>query len=332
MLGGKQRPEFTSGSFDTKFEHDGVEIRYILEYQDGKVLNEEVTVDSKKLLERGKDGIGEIYFVSLEKMIAFQTPVTEIAAVARRDSIQHPFLEQFAEWGKGVRFYSFGSDLGRATVGIIVSNSPEADPSDGNAAISLFRRGEKEYPTVFENAVLSDMCTLGYPIEKIGTCAPTAIKFEGWFNGTPVHLFVKEKELSCNTEQIEMSQGMFRALALVVHLNYAALSTTPSCIVVDDIGEGLDFERSCLLIDLVRQKVQKSSSQLIMSTNDRFVMNKVPLDEWVVLQRKGGNLLARNSTNSKREFDDFKFTGLSNFDFFASEFLLQEENGASINE
>jgi len=56
------------------------------------------------------------------------------------------------------------------------------------------------------------------------------------------------------------------------------------------------------------------------------------LDEWVVLQRKGGNLLARNSTNSKREFDDFKFTGLSNFDFFASEFLLQEENGASINE
>lgn len=57
------------------------------------------------------------------------------------------------------------------------------------------------------------------------------------------------------------------------------------CIVIDDIGERLDYERSCALIELLMSKATTQQVQLIMTTNDRFVMNKVPLEAWTVLHR-----------------------------------------------
>jgi hypothetical protein len=125
---------------------------------------------------------------------------------------------------------------------------------------------------------------------------------------------------------------MFRALAIIIHLNYAILASKPSCIVIDDIGEGLDFDHSCKLIDLVRRKALESTAQLIMSTNDRFVMNKVPLREWSVLRRAGGRVAVHNYKNSPRHFEEFEFTGLSNFDFFATDFLDEEPQEAAARE
>jgi hypothetical protein len=49
-------------------------------------------------------------------------------------------------------------------------------------------------------------------------------------------------------------------------------------------------------------------------------MNRVPLEEWVVLQRKGTHIYSKNNDNSKKLFEDFKFTGLSNFSFFEMDF------------
>jgi hypothetical protein len=110
---------------------------------------------------------------------------------------------------------------------------------------------------------------------------------------------------------------MFRALSMLIHVNYGVMVSKPNCVLIDDIGEGLDFDRSCKLIHLLREKAHDSSLQLIMSTNDRFVMNNVPLEEWTLLQRRGSNLTVRNYENSKDAFDRFTFMGLSNFDLFA---------------
>ena len=90
---------------------------------------------------------------------------------------------------------------------------------------------------------------------------------------------------------------------------------------IDDIGEGLDFERSWRLIDLLRRKAEDTSIQLVLLTNDRFVMNHVPLDEWSVLQRQGGHVRVRNCENSRDVFEEFKFTGLSNFSFLEMDFV-----------
>ena len=67
-----------------------------------------------------------------------------------------------------------------------------------------------------------------------------------------------------------------------------------------------------------------------MSTNDKFVMNHVPLDEWTVLHRSGSVVHVRNHENSQAAFDDFKFTGLSNFSFF--EMNASEMNFEGVSE
>ena len=95
---------------------------------------------------------------------------------------------------------------------------------------------------------------------------------------------------------------------------------------IDDIGEGLDFERSCCLINVLREKAIKSAMQLILSTNDRFVMNQVPLEEWSVLQRDGSHVKVRNFENSRDIFEEFKFTGLSNFSFLEMDFINEATN------
>ena len=106
------------------------------------------------------------------------------------------------------------------------------------------------------------------------------------------------------------------------------MTSRPSCILIDDIGEGIDFDRSCALLELLIRKVKGSSVQLIMSTNDRFIMNKAPLETWAVIRRKGGTVEVFNYANSRKLFDEFKDTGLNNFDFFATDFLNQAKMNA----
>ena len=53
----------------------------------------------------------------------------------------------------------------------------------------------------------------------------------------------------------------------------------------------------------------------------RFIMNAVPLESWSLLRREGGDCRVYNYRNSKKIFDDFKFTGLNNFDFLAVDFV-----------
>src|SRR5262249_44511398 len=137
-------------------------------------------------------------------------------------------------------------------------------------------------------------------------------------------LSVKEKSLKAKTDQNVMSQGMFRVLALLIFTNYLTMAKKAGCIIIDDIGEGLDFERSCQLIDVLREKAKASGVQFIAATNDRFVMNKVPLEEWSVLQRKGSHLSAKNYQNSRKLFDTFKMMGLNNFDFLQYDFANED--------
>ena len=122
-------------------------------------------------------------------------------------------------------------------------------------------------------------------------------------------------------DQGEMSQGMFRALSILIQINYSQLARRAHCILIDDIGEGLDFDRSALLIQLLRRKAKDAAFQLVMSTNDQFVMNHVPLEEWSILQREGSHIHVRNHDNSKEAFKHFRFVGLSNFSFFEMDFV-----------
>ena len=135
---------------------------------------------------------------------------------------------------------------------------------------------------------------------------------------------IVEKDLDFKNPQTQLSQGMWRALALVTHLNSCTFSKNKKLILIDDIGEGLDYERSVAIIDLLISKAKTNDIQLMMTSNDRFVMNEVPLEYWSVLKRKKGIVKMFNLRNSQKQFDEFKYIGLSNFDFFASDFFESE--------
>lgn len=331
LVSGRQMPsELSSGSYRTTFEHEDRVLSYSIEIHENKVISEEFRDDNIPLLSRGAGGVGRIFQVKENTEIDFQTPETQAAVVARMDKIQHDFLSPLNSWGDGVRHYAFGDTMGRTTIALLVPNGPAPDPNNVNAVIGLFRKGEKDFPTRFANSIVSDMNEIGYNIENIGVMPPTDIAIQSpSVTVNPSVLFVKEMDLPGVTQQTDMSQGMFRALSVIIHLNYAVVEARPSCIIVDDIGEGLDFDRSCRLIGLVRRKSAESSGQLIMATNDRFVMNNVPLEEWSVLQRESGSVKVRNYENSKETFDRFKFTGLNNFDFLSTDFLGEDAKGLS---
>jgi energy-coupling factor transporter ATP-binding protein EcfA2 len=324
LVSGRQKPaELATGNYTAVFDHEGRTLRYHLAVADHKVTSEEFSVDGSFLLQRGTGGTGVIYHEKQDTNQEFQTPEGDAAVVARRDSVQHKFLEPLSAWGDGVRYYAFGDKMGHASLTFIVPDAPAPDPNDVNAVTALFRKGKRDFPDRFATAVRDDMNAIGYDVEKVDVMPPTDVSVMVPF-GTkiePLILFAQERDLPCVTQQNEMSQGMFRALSVLILLNYAAIASRPSCIIIDDIGEGLDFERSCKLIDVIRKKAAASDVQLVVSTNDKFVMNEVPLEEWSVLRRQGNHVSVLNHDNSRAIFEEFRFTGLSNFSFFEMDFV-----------
>lgn len=305
---------------------------YILKIEKGLVIQEKLCIGHKELLKRDELGTADIFTQEIKRSIQFKIPKAELAVVKHRDEIQHPFLEDLYQWSNSLRFYEFGSQLGKDKIaGISRSESigTNINFKDYNYVVGIFVLGKEEMNKRFTQAIISDMKRIGYNISEIGTKVPSFLKENIIFPDHPgkvvEFLYVQEEDLKSFTEQSEMSQGMFRALSLFIQINYSLLSSKPSCIVIDDIGEGLDYERSAAIIKILIEKAATGLVQLIMTTNDEFIMNGVPLEYWSVIERKSGSAKLHNIFNSKDKIEQFKFIGLNNFDFFTSEFVVQEK-------
>ncbi len=330
------QPKYRPGNadYDLLFEKNGEKLRYILVMENGKVKQEEFHIGNNRLLYRGPGGEGEIFAEEENKTIRFKPPEDELAAVIRRDSLQHPFLEQLHDWALAVRHYTFGTSLGKDHLAVFLKDAPDADERDANQVIGIFRKAERDFGPIFIDAVKQDMTKMGYNIEEVLLSSMHSVKFvRGGITEELQGICVKEKNIEGIIDQNEISQGMFRALSIIIQVNYSQLAHSANCILIDDIGEGLDFDRSTRLIDLLREKANKSLFQLIMTTNDRFVMNSIPLEEWSVLQRQGCHVQVRNYENSRELFEEFKFTGLGNFSFLELDFVKDySSKETSINE
>jgi AAA15 family ATPase/GTPase len=288
---------------------------------DGKIIiKEDFTIGSKVFLERKLSGKGKIWAEKLNEHIDFQIPNDELAVLKKKDTIQHPFFETIHDWAKSCLYYQFGTELGKTSLFNNQFNisdiRDDVDFNDPDQIVPIFKLGEIEFKNNFIDTIKADMSRIRYPLANVGTETDT-------FQKSVERLFVQEIDLSKKTSQLSMSQGMFRALSLIIHINYSLMANKPSCILIDDIGEGLDFERSSAMIKLLIDKVKNSTVQLIMTTNDRFIMNGVPLEYWSVIERKSGLAKLHNIHNSQQIFEDFKFTGLNNFNFFSTEFYLE---------
>lgn len=325
LVCGEQKP-FVSGHFRFVFSKDNSPMEYKVNCENNKVIEETLVINSNSFLRRGAGGKGTIWAEQLGRDIEFQTPENEVACVARRDSVQHPFFEDLYQWGKSLRHYLFGTQLGKEHLAVFIKETKDEEENlkQTEKVVSFLKKGIEKYGERLKRIIIEEMKLIGYSIEDIDVSPLPYIIIQG----SPVNaIYVKEKDLEDRTYQHEISQGMFRALSLLIQINYSQLERLPSCILIDDIGEGLDFERSTSLIKLLIEKIKQAPIQLIMSTNDRFVMNNVPLEYWGVIQRKGPICKIYNYENSQELFEEFQFTGLSNFDFLATEYYLKKDNG-----
>jgi hypothetical protein len=202
-------------------------------------------------------------------------------------------------------------------------NNINVNPRDMNSVTGLYVKGEREFVQDFKKRIIDSMNEIGYELIDVGTISNLGSPVP-FIMGTNLTLYVREKDSKTAILQYQMSQGMFRALSLIIQITYNTLKNLPTTILIDDIGEGLDFARSTSVVQLISRVADEGKCQLIMSTNDRFVMNNVSLKYWQIIQRNGGQCKIFNYHNKKEEFDKFKYTGLNNFDFLATDFINSE--------
>jgi predicted ATPase len=325
MLVGRQPQLLISGEYDVKFTCGDDIYQYKLNLSLHNVEYEELIVNGEQNFERGKDGKGQIFTNQIQRKMDFQLSPNQLVVTSKRDAIQHPFLVELVKWAEGQKLYTFGSNMGKDTfcfANDIVNIN--VDPRDMNSVVGLYIKGEREFHQTFPKRIIDSMKSIGYELTTIGASfAPNIlllVPHVGNTNG--LALYVCEKNSNATIFQPSMSQGMFRALSLIIQITFNTLKRLPTTIMIDDIGEGLDFERSTKLINMLIELAEKDNNiQLIMSTNDRFVMNNVPLKYWQIIQRDGGQCKVFNYNNSKEKFDEFQYTGLNNFDFLATDFI-----------
>lgn len=313
----KQLNEIGLGTADyyLNFSDGEIKIEYILEYKNGLIKEEKLLVEGKEKLNRG---LGKLWYEELNDYLDFQTD-ENVLAITKRDKKQHSFFENIYLWGKTLNHFKFGTQLGKDYLLRDINSlndSDELDFKDNRKVAEVFIKGKEKFPD-FVNTLVADMKKLSYELKDIDA------KPLNNFPISAVGISVKENDIEEITDQRSMSQGMFRALSLLIQLNYSLLNKLSSCILIDDIGEGLDYDRSKKLIDLIIEKVKISKVQVLMTTNDRFVMNKIPIEYWSVIQRVPKKAVFYNYKNSKLTFDDFKYTGLNNFDFLSTEFYVK---------
>lgn len=293
-----------NGCWVLEFKKEKLIYNYELNIVNTKIINETLYGNKKLLLQREKDN-GTIFSDLKKKMITFSPPPDELTLNVRRDIKEYPFLEDIYSWGNNLLNYNFSGVMPN---NVCIPGSQELLLDNLNTTPYLLQ-GMVEDKRILDR-IINDFSEIGYPVEHLNvrTEKPVGVN-------ELVLTIIKEKDLSCETLQTQMSQGMFRALSLLVIIEHILNLHKECTVVIDDIGEGLDYERASKLTGLLVNKIKGSKIQLIITSNDRFLINSVDIKNINFLERQGHIVKAFNYFNSKDKYEEFIFTGLNNFDF-----------------
>jgi hypothetical protein len=322
MIRGKGTSATGPVHYEIHFGNGEEVMKYQLEYDLTTIHKERLLVGEELLLDRRGEGRGSIKYEATPGSIflEFEIPHDQLACYAKRDKLQHPFIERIHEWAVTLRRFDFSSDLGKSRYALKSTfHAKDLDLSlTGASLVPVLSIAADEFPE-FKDQVLKDMSEIGYELTDFGI-----VRFSEPYSQSDQDryaVYTTEKGLEKQVTQRDMSQGMYRAFSVISQLNYYISKGNKGFIIIDDIGEGLDFSRAKQLVQLIIAKAKKAGLQLIMSTNDSFIMNAVDIKHWAVIVREGNKISLFNYENSKEIFEEFKFTGLNNFDFYASEFF-----------
>lgn len=289
------------------FEDDSKTITYCFFCSKGEITQEILSVDNEEYIQRDKE-------TATLHQEAINPPANKLILHVRRDTVQYPYIEKIMLWAEQACGLSFN----------------EMDVAGDNSTASYILGLQQELYTLVKSLpqdalkhIIAEAQSLGYPITKIRDLAIGTTFKKVIFNEEGVKSSLIDKSLS---------KGMFRTLYLLIYIEYLSHQASPSLLLIDDLCEGLDYERSTKLGKLLFDFCLDHNIQLIASSNDTFLMDVIDLKYWNILQREGSRISSINIQDNPELFEDFRFTGLSNFDFISSDYIQRHSSKAEKNE
>lgn len=262
------------------------------------------------LIERNRDACS-VYSSVTENREEINPPETKLVINIRRDIKIYPEFEKLIQWAEATYSFRFGT---------IVPEIVDINRKLSETNFSPLQAGKTEYSLgeLFDGLtpdqqgnILQLMQAFEYTIETLKVGGPANAR----------SLFYTEKGVPGEFDITTTSQGTFRAFTLLLYFFRLLNTQKTQLFLIDDLGEGLDYSRAYELGKYIFKACEESGVQLIATSNDSFLMNAVDIDYWNLLRRDGSKITAINKENSKSLFDDFGYSGLSNFYFLSSDFI-----------
>lgn len=269
---------------------------YSFESVDGRIASESLEVNGRSLIRR--DGEKTVFMGQL-----INPPIDKLVVQVRRDREAYPEVESLMEWAEGVVFISC-SNLNPFTV-LLGNAASIVNPIPFSSLVdNLTKEGLKQ--------VIASAKRLGYGIQGLSTVR---------IGGEMKLVAVRERYVKNSVMDFQLSSGMMRVLYILCFLEYLKSTVNHSLLLIDDLGEGLDYNRAALLGRRVFADCANEELQMIASSNDSFMMDVVDISNWQIVRRNNSKVEVINQANTPKLFEAFRMTGLSNFDFFSSDFI-----------
>lgn len=279
---------------------NGSRLEYSFEVVGGQVLAEVLKKNGTPLIQR-EHFSAKMY----EEMVS--PPESKLLIQVRRDTKLYPEIEEVIQWAEHTSLFVF-SNITTATNSL----SPYTISDEPRLPVMFSKISEEQ-----RGLLIGFMRDLGYKINNI-------VEYERSSGAKSLHIY--ENGVKMPLRPFDLSNGMFRVFCVLLYMIYSSTLSEARCLVIDDMGEGLDYMRSTKLGKIMYGYCQKNNIQLIATSNDSFLMDAVDLQHWNILQRDANRVYSINASNSPALFEKFQRTGLSNFDILSSNFLVNNSS------
>ncbi len=267
---------------------------YSFRVVNGIVEKEELSAGGDMLIKRTKA-------IAKYNNLKINPPSDKLVVQIRRDEDLYPEIELLMHWVEGVTSVSC-SDINPFT---ILGTGKFFNPYNFSELVDALSPDEMK-------KVLATAKELGYNIAGIKTIEA--------MNGVRL-VQLKERYISDEMVDLQLSSGMLRTLYLLCFVYVIRHNSKLTLLLIDDMGEGLDYRRSTDLGKIIFEDCAQNGLQLIASSNDAFLMDVVDIAHWQILRRKGSKVSTINQALNPDLFRKFRMTGLSNYDLFSSDFI-----------
>ncbi len=282
---------------------EGRQMEYAYSYGNNLIIMEYLRDGDNVLITRDRDAV----YVRNEPA---SPPANKLCVQSQRDTTKNPEFEYIINWAEQMRGFSF-SDLSTSRSYDIPNLFDEKLDF-----VELFERLDDEK----RNFIIRMMHETGYEIENI-----QLHKFSDKFS----MITLQEQGVDVPLFASSISNGMLRVFYIFTYLAYVSTEEGARILLIDDLGEGLDFSRSKKLSKLIFDYCEEHKIQLVVTSNDSFLMNAVSLNHWVILMRDKQEVNAFTETTHPEIFIKFKRTGLNNFDMLGTDFVFNYLNNSA---